>query len=54
MDIEMVKRGLRGEIKKREKETYGTCETNIRQMCIDCLATITDLEAEVNKLKNRK
>jgi len=54
MDIEQVKRGLRYEIQKRQGQTYGTCETNIRQMCIDCLSTITELETELNKLKTRK
>lgn len=58
MYIEEIKRGLRGEIKKRENEQYCTCETNIRQMCKDVLAKIEEQEsmlAEKDKeLRNQK
>ena len=51
MDIETIKRGLRSEIKKRENEQYFTFQTNIREMCKDCLAKIEELEAENESLK---
>lgn len=47
MYIEEIKRGLRGEIKKRENEQYFTCETNIRQMCKDVLAKIEEQESVI-------
>ena len=52
MDTETIKRELRGEIKKRENEQYFTFQTNIRQMCKDCLDKIEELEAENETLKN--
>lgn len=53
MYIEEIKRGLRGEIKKRENEQYCTCETNIRQMCKDVLAKIEEQESVIAELKNK-
>ena len=53
MYIEEIKRGLRGEIKKRENEQYCTCETNIRQMCKDVLAQIEEQESVIAELKNK-
>lgn len=47
MDLEEIKRGLRGEIKKRESEQYCTCETNIRQMCKDVLAKLEEQESAI-------
>ena len=47
MDLEEIKRGLRGEIKKRESEQYCTCETNIRQMCKDVLAKLEEQESVI-------
>lgn len=50
MDIETIKRGLRGEIIKRKNEKYLTCQTNIHDMCKDCLNAIEELEADNAKL----
>lgn len=50
MDLEAVKRGLQAEIIKRKNETYFTFQTNIRNMCEDCLYTIKQLEHKNTEL----
>ena len=47
MDLEEIKRGLRAEIKKREKEQYLTFQCNVRQMCKDVLAKLEEQEVEL-------
>jgi len=51
MELDMIKRGLRAEIKKREKETYATCQTNVRDMCTDVLSKLEEQEKEIAELK---
>lgn len=47
MDLDDIKRGLRAEIKKREKEQYVTFQCNVRQMCKDVLAKLEEQESEI-------
>lgn len=51
MELDMIKRGLRAEIKKREKETYATCQTNVRDMCTDVLSKLEEQEKEIAELE---
>lgn len=53
MDLDDIKRGLRAEIKKREKEQYFTFQCNIRQMCTDVLAKLEEQEEEINSLRKQ-
>lgn len=53
MDFENLTRGLRAEIKKRENEQYFTCQTNIRDMCKDCLNMVEDQDKEIKELKKQ-
>lgn len=50
MELDEIKRGLRAEIKKREKETYATCQTNVRDMCNDVLKKLEEQENEIAEL----
>ena len=47
MDLDDIKRGLRAEIKKREKEQYATFQCNVRQMCKDVLAKLEEQESVI-------
>lgn len=51
MDLEVIKRGLRAEIKKRENEQYATFQCNVRQMCKDVLAKLEEQESVIAELK---
>ena len=51
MDLDEIKRGLRAEIKKREKEQYFTFQCNVRQMCKDVLAKLEEQESVIAELK---
>ena len=53
MDFETLTRSLRTEIKKRENEQYFTCQTNIRDMCKDCLNMVEDQDKEIKELKKQ-
>ena len=53
MDLEEMKRGLRTEIKRREKEQYFTFQCNVRQMCTDVLAKLEEQEEEINSLRKQ-
>jgi len=53
MDLDEIKRGLRAEIKKREKEQYLTFQCNVRQMCKDVLAKLEEQESEIAELEKR-
>jgi hypothetical protein len=51
MHIDDIKRGLRAEIKKREKEQYATFQTNIREMCKSVLDKLEEQEALIRQMK---
>lgn len=51
MHIDDIKRGLRAEIKKREKEQYATFQTNIREMCKSVLDKLEEQEALIKEMK---
>ena len=53
MELEVIKRGLRAEIKKRENEQYFTFQCNVRQMCKDVLAKLEEQESEIAELEER-
>lgn len=53
MDLEVIKRGLRTEITRREKETYRTFQCNVRQMCKDVLAKLEEQEEEIKSLRKQ-
>ena len=52
MHIDEIKRGLRAEIKKREKEQYFTFQTNIRDMCRDVLDKLEEQEGVIKEMQD--
>lgn len=52
MHIDEIKRGLRAEIKKREKEQYFTFQTNIRDMCRDVLNKLEEQEGVIKEMQD--
>lgn len=53
MDLDVMKRGLRAEIKKRENEQYFTFQCNVRQMCKDVLDKLEEQESLIAELKEK-